>query len=263
MNRGYVKTWRKTLDKGWIRNHKLWAFWSWCLLKATYRERDVIIGRQVIHLMPGQFIFGRKKAAEETGLTEQEIRTIIAFLKKSENLTIKSTNKFSIITIINWNTYQEDNFDDQPSDQQTTNQQLTTNKKDKNVKNKKPPEKIISEISELRERYSDQETINQVFQAISSTRKSNRIADNVKLSILQSWERYPVNQVMEGIRKYLSREYHNQGKNEKYLLGIIRNENSPQEYKGATPGPMFESSGSPLLDAVRRGEIKPVIGGQA
>ncbi len=120
---------------------------------------------------------------------------------------------------------------------------------------------IFSKISELEKRYSDQETINQTFQAISSTRKSSRIADSVRLSILQSWGKYPISQVMEGIRKYLDRQYYQQGKDEKYLLGIIRNGNTPQEYKGAPPGPIFESSGSPLLDKVRRGEIRPIIEG--
>ena len=110
MNRGYVRLWRKSLDAGWIRNHKLWAFWSYCLLKASYKEYDAIVGLQIIHLLPGQFIFGRKKASKETGLTEQQIRTILAFLRKAGNLTIKTTNKFSIITIINWPTYQGDDL---------------------------------------------------------------------------------------------------------------------------------------------------------
>jgi hypothetical protein len=106
MNRGYVRLWRKSLDAGWIKNHKLWAFWSYCLMKATHKEYDAIVGLQVVHLIPGQFIFGRRKASEETGLTEREIRTIIAFLINCGNLTIKTTNKYSIITIVNWHIYQ-------------------------------------------------------------------------------------------------------------------------------------------------------------
>ena len=106
MNRGYVRLWRKSLDAGWIRNHKLWAFWTYCLLKATHKEFDAIVGLQVVHLMPGQFIFGLHVASKETGLTIREIRTIIDFLRKAENMTIKTTNKFSVITIINWPTYQ-------------------------------------------------------------------------------------------------------------------------------------------------------------
>lgn len=261
MNRGYVRLWRKSFDAGWIRNHKLWAFWSWCLMKATYRERDVIIGRQVVHLMPGQFIFGRRTAAKETGLSERETRTIIDCLKKAGNLTNKTTNKFSIITIVNWHIYQGEEIENDPLNDQppTSNRPQTRKERKERIKQ---PENFLSEISELRNRYQNQETITQVFQAISSTRKSNRIADSVQLSILQSWERYPVSQVMSGIIKYLDQKYHLQGKNEKYLLGIIRNSNG-QEYKGAMPAPVFESSGSPLLDKVRRGEIRPVIGGQA
>jgi hypothetical protein len=84
--------------------------------------------------MSGQFVFGRKKAAKELRLSEQEIRTLIVFLLNSGNLTIKSTNKFSIITIVNWHIYQVSIEDDQPSNQPTTNQQLTTYKNVKNIK---------------------------------------------------------------------------------------------------------------------------------
>jgi hypothetical protein len=255
MNRGFVKLWRKYIDDGWIRNHKLWAFWTWCLLKATHKEFDAIVGFQTVHLMPGQFITGRHKACEETGLTEQEYRTVTAFLAKEGKLTIKSTNKYSIITIVNWNTYQSTNPDDQPTDQPTTNQQVTTYKNIKNIKNKETPDNILSEISDLGKRYPDQEIINQVFQAISSTRKSNRIADNVKLSILRSWYPYPVDSIMAGIKTYLEKGYHHQGKDEKYLLGIIRNSNGT-ETKDAPQGQTMKSTGSRLYDAYQRGEIK-------
>ena len=135
MNRGYIRLWRKSLDAGWIKNHKLWAFWSYCLLKASYREYDAIVGLQIVHLLPGQFIFGRKKASEETGLTEREVRTIVEFLKKAGNLTIKTTNRFSIITIINWTSYQCDDLEnDQPNDQLPTSKRPHTNIKE--VKNK-------------------------------------------------------------------------------------------------------------------------------
>jgi len=163
MNRGYVHLWRKSIDAGWIRNHKLWALWTWCLLKASYREHDIIVGRQVVHLMPGQFIFGRKKAAEETGLTEQEIRTIIELLKKAGNLTIRSTNKFSIITLMNWHIYQGANIGNQPADQPTTNQQLTTNNKGKKGKN-------ISVVHHADEKVSLEEGVREILSLLNEKR---------------------------------------------------------------------------------------------
>ena len=122
MDRGWIKLWRKSNDKGWIKNHKLWALWSWALLKASHKEKWVMVGNQEIKLYPGQFIFGRRAAAKETGLSEQEIRSRLDFLRDAQNLTIKSTNKFSIITIINWDTYQSD----ERQNNHQINQQITT-----------------------------------------------------------------------------------------------------------------------------------------
>jgi hypothetical protein len=130
MYRGYVKLWRKVIDAGWLKNHKLWVFWSWCLVKASHKEMDQIIGCQSVHLMPGDFIFGRKAAAKEVYMGEQSIRTLIDFLRKSQNLTTKVTNKFTIVSIVNWGLYQsEENETNQQSNQPLTNNQPTTNHK--------------------------------------------------------------------------------------------------------------------------------------
>ncbi len=146
MTRGYVRLWRKSLDAGWIKNHKLWVFWSYCLMKASWKEYDAIVGSQTVPLMPGQFVFGRKVASQETGLTEREIRTIIDFLKKAGNMTIKPTNKFSIITIINWTTYQSEAIEnDQLNDQPPTNKGPHTSIKA--LKNKKT---FSSDSTEIR-----------------------------------------------------------------------------------------------------------------
>lgn len=104
---------------------------------------------------------------------------------------------------------------------------------------------FFSEIHFLKERYPDQEIINQVFQAISGTRKTGKISDSVKLGILKAWAKYPTEQVMQGIKTYSAKGYASEGKSEKYLLGIIRNLPTPP----ATPtGPTMKRTGSPLLD---------------
>ncbi len=255
MNQGYVKLWRKSLDAGWIKNHKLWAFWTYCLMKATHKEFDAIVGLQVVHLMPGQFIFGLRVASKETGLTVREIRTILDFLEKAGNLTRKTTNKFSVITIVNWSVYQSsENENDTQNDKQVANKGQHTRTKEH--KKKRTPEKILSEISALEERYSNQEIINQAFQAISSTRKSNRIADSVKLSILQSWNKYPVESVMTGTRAYLEKGYAEQKKGEKYLLGIIRN---LKPETSMTSVEVMKSTGSHALDEHYRSQGMRII----
>ena len=250
MDRGFIKLYRKSLDAGWIRNHKLWALWTWCLLKASHKDHDVVVGLQTVHLTPGQFIFGLKKASQETGLTLRETRTRIESLIKAGNLTIKTTNKFSVVSIVNWNLYQSaDSENDTQADKQGASKRQHTRLEEH--KNKKTPDEISAEISSLSGIYSP-ELLERIFSAISSTRKTNRITESVKLRFLQDCGKYPVRQVEAGLRVYLEKDYASLGKGEKYLLGIIRNQNGQTV---EAPDPMTrKSSGSTALDDYYRSQ---------
>jgi len=130
MEQGYVKLWRKSLESGLMQNANLWVFWSWCLMKASHKKHKQMVGMQMVELEPGQFIFGRKVAALELQISEQTIRTCLKSLKNLKNLTIKTTNKLSIISIVNWGSYQQDETQtNQQTNQQLTNNQPTTNHK--------------------------------------------------------------------------------------------------------------------------------------
>jgi hypothetical protein len=80
----------------------------------------------MVELQPGQLIFGRKQAAKELELSERTIRTCLEKLKNLENLTIKATNKFSIITINNWETYQQERPVERPATRPASDQQATS-----------------------------------------------------------------------------------------------------------------------------------------
>jgi len=70
MEEGWVKLWRKSIDSGLIKNHKAWIFWTYCLMKANHKkDYKQTIGFQEVLLQPGEFVFGRKKASFETGLS--------------------------------------------------------------------------------------------------------------------------------------------------------------------------------------------------
>ena len=137
MERGYVKLWRKSLETVTIKNHKLWVVWCYCLLKASHKPRQNIVGFQTVNLEPGQFVFGRKRASKDLKMGEQSIRTCIATLKHLGQIDVKSTNKFSVISIVNWDAYQPD--------KKQTNQQLTSNQPATNHK---------QECKELKEVYT-------------------------------------------------------------------------------------------------------------
>ena len=142
----------KDKSNGWIKLHRDFTKFEWyqdantmrlflhLLITANHKKvkwQGNIIGR-------GQLITSHGNLANGLGLSIQNVRTSLLKLKKSENLTIKSTSKFTMISICNYDTYQSD---DSPTntpanrrltdDQQTTNKPLTTNKNDKNEKNEK------------------------------------------------------------------------------------------------------------------------------
>ena len=138
---GWIKLHRKTLDSKVFQNEKLLKTFVWCLLKASHKEYELFHGRQKISLRPGQFITGRKKAGEELDMPPSTAWFYLNLLKADSTIDIKSNNKYSLITIINWDLYQSDgdnfnsNLDSNLDNKRTTNgQQTDTYKNDKNDK---------------------------------------------------------------------------------------------------------------------------------
>jgi|GEM_PF-1560647 len=141
-NSGWVRDYRKILDWPWFKDPKTAHLWEYCRLKATYQARRALVGKVSVDLLPGQFVFGRRVAADETGMSEQEVRTAAKHLirEKCLNLTNHSTNLFSIATVCNWERYQGngDETNQAPNQgltkvQPGSNQGLTTDKKEKNI----------------------------------------------------------------------------------------------------------------------------------
>jgi hypothetical protein len=163
--------------------------------------------------------------------------------KLSEKTVQKKTSVSNLIYIINYDKYQMNGTEDDTEDGRKTVQEQRMKK----MKRKPPVD--FSDISLLEERYSDIDLINQCFKTISSTRKANRISDNVKLSILQQWNKYPADQVMSAIRIYLEKDYAAQGKGEKYLMGIIRGNAQQKPAANISGGKVMKRTGS-LLDKV-------------
>jgi len=115
-----------------------------------------MVGFQAVKLQPGQLIFGRKSAAEELKMSERQIRTCLEKLKKTQNVTIKTTNKFSIITIVNWPTYQQtEKQNDQQNDQHATSKRPASDHKQECKECKE--EDILSGAQEVLE-YLNQKT---------------------------------------------------------------------------------------------------------
>lgn len=119
--------------EGWIKIHRSLLEWEWysdtnCvrlalhfLLKANYQS----VKWRGMDIERGQFITSRAKLSAETSLSDREIRTAIDKLAKSEFSTIRTTNKFTIVTVCNYDKYQSQTSDERPAESPTDDQQAT------------------------------------------------------------------------------------------------------------------------------------------
>ena len=133
---------RKLLDSGMLRNHSLFTLWVYCLLKANHKPNTFIWNGEKVTIQRGQFISGRKEIAKDLNMNESCTYRNLKKLEKLGNVNIKSNNKFSLITVCKYNTYQtstlqsEQHFEQQVNNKRTTSeQQVNTNNNDKNDNN--------------------------------------------------------------------------------------------------------------------------------
>jgi hypothetical protein len=136
---GWIKIHLKFLKWEWFQDPKMVQLFLYLLLSANWKKTRW----QGIVLDPGQVVVGRKALSKYLNISEQTVRTLITRLKSTNEITIQSTNRFSIITIIKWLDYQKieecptnKSTTNPPNKQPTTNQQLTTAKDIKNIRSK-------------------------------------------------------------------------------------------------------------------------------
>ena len=111
---GYIKLHRKLVDWEWYTDVNVKVVFLHLLLTANFKKNVY----QGIEVLPGQTIVGTNALAVNTGLSRQQVRTALNKLVLTNEITIKSTNKFSLITIENWSSYQ---FENETSTNKSTN----------------------------------------------------------------------------------------------------------------------------------------------
>ena len=135
-NSGYVKLFRKMVEWEWYGDPNTKAVFLHLLLTANYKRTKY----RGVTLKPGQTVIGRKSLAEALGMSERNVRTALNHLKATNEIATKATNKFTIVTIVNWELYQY--FDDEVTNEVTNKPSLNRpasdhTKESKNIKNKR------------------------------------------------------------------------------------------------------------------------------
>lgn len=124
---GWIKVFRKLRDWQWYSDSHMVHLFIHLLLEANHEPKKW----KGINIEKGQLIFGRKAASETLGISEKSIRTCMERLKSTNEVAIQSTNRFSLVTIVNWEDYQGEEKKrpaERPANGQTNGQQTATPK---------------------------------------------------------------------------------------------------------------------------------------
>lgn len=142
---GWIKLHRQVLDNPVVcKDSEYFAVWCYLLLEATHQDKSIVFNGKRITLQPGQLITGRKSVSEKFNIEESKVQRILKTLESEHQIEQQTSNKNRLITIVNWQMYQES---EQQNEQQVNNkcttseQQVNTNKNVKNEKNEKNEKK--------------------------------------------------------------------------------------------------------------------------
>ena len=144
------------MPDGWVKIHRKFQEWEWydksemvhlflhLLLSANVSDRQwhgMIIKR-------GQLVTSYESLRERTGLSVRTLRTCLEKLEQTGEIVRKATNKFSLLTICNYESYQDENFE---SDKQTTSKRQPEDQLP--TKPKKTKEDIKSDTDRRRKEF--------------------------------------------------------------------------------------------------------------
>lgn len=137
---GYIKLHRKMLDWGWYQNQNVKDLFIHLLLIANFKESQF----EDMTIYPGQIITSINSLSKGTGLSQKSVRNALSKLEKVGVLGKQTTNRFTLITIENWTSYQSEEFEEGKqgaSEGQTEGKQRASegqhHKNAKNAKNAK------------------------------------------------------------------------------------------------------------------------------
>ena len=173
---GWVKVHRKILENPLFKNPKLFTLWVYLLLRANHSDGKAMIGNQVVPIKRGQFLTGRKKLSEALDIPESTLERLLSVLESERQIGQQKLNKFRLISITNYDLYQ-----DSDNKWTTSGQQVDTNKNVKNEKNDKNEKKPNIPYDEFADYY------NRHFAIPSGNSKLVKLTDTRKALIKKAW----------------------------------------------------------------------------
>ena len=146
MDESYIKLFRKFKKWEWYDDINTKVLFLHLLLSVNYEDKKWH-GETI---RKGELITSQKKLSKETRLSRQQIRLSLDKLKTTSEITYKTTNKYTIITLVNWEKYQ-------------CNDKKTTNKTTSNLTIEQPSSNQQATTTKEYKEYKEYKEINNIY----------------------------------------------------------------------------------------------------
>lgn len=154
MDSGFILLSRRILDSEVFASQKLLKIWIWCLCKANFKDKNIPLkvgkGETIVNVKRGSFLFGRYRAEDELFIDGSTIYKSMKKLEDMGMIEIDSNNQYSVVSVCNYDSYQDSNNYQVTSKEQVSNNEVTsksqpsnTTKNDNNVNKDKQIELLI------------------------------------------------------------------------------------------------------------------------
>jgi hypothetical protein len=135
---GWIKLHRSMLEH-WIANDAEYLkAWLIMLSEANFEDKSHLFNGALISVKRGQLIFGLESFSGKSKVGVSKLRTMLKLLEKDGMISRQKTSKYSTISIVNYDLYQDDDRQDagktQADDRQPATPKEGKNKRTKEVK---------------------------------------------------------------------------------------------------------------------------------
>lgn len=211
---GYIKLHRKMLNWEWYDDIYTKSVFLHILLKASFKD----VSWRGVQISAGSLVSSYGKIAEELNISTQQARTAINHLKSTGEITTKSTNRYTLFTVVKWQEFQDNSTsnstNNQTSNQQPNNKQATNNQQHrKNVKECEEGKELQQQSTLLSE--EDFTLVFKTWGKCAITRLTERVME--ELTALA--EEYGPENVVDAIKTAAEQSKVNLA----YIKGILRN----------------------------------------
>lgn len=143
-NNGYFLVYRKLFDHEIGQNPLAVALWVRLLSEASYEDKKVYWDGKAIEIKRGQLITSIDKLSKWLGVTWVTTKRITESYQKIGQIKINSTNKYTVITICNYDKYQVKSEQNIEQTIEQTKNKMHTTKEYKEIKEYKEGDIVLT-----------------------------------------------------------------------------------------------------------------------